>query len=109
MKILLNDLKKIFKCILTSAEKNGFSEIDINEDYYLTVLKPYELYDKEIKTGIGSFCDDWEWLKKILNDENPVTILDFERLGNIIKVIGDEISKSKNPFLLDAKFDKKKN
>ena len=35
-------------------------------------------------------------IKKILDNKNPVTPLDFERLGNVIKILGDELDKSGN-------------
>ena len=91
--------------ILTNAENCGFNKINIDTDYYLKMLDPYDLYSKKPKTGIGSFVDDWDWLKKVLNKKNPVTIVDFERLANVIKIVANEIEKSKNPFI-DTEFTK---
>ena len=107
MKILLSDLKKLCEQILTRVEKCGFNEIDINNDYYLTILNPYDLYNKDPEIGVGSCDEDWDWLKKVLNNENPVTIVDFNRLGNVIKILGDQIEKTKDPFFIDTFFGKK--
>lgn len=108
MKLSIIELRQICDLILTRLEKSGFKEIDVDFDYYRDFDDKYELDEDCPKLMIGSFIEDWEWLEKILNGENPVTPLDFSRLGNVIKIVGDEVDRSKNPFFLDTEFDKKK-
>ena len=96
MKISVNDLKCLCKKILTKAEKSGLKEIEVDVDYYRVFDDPYDLDIKIPKLMIGSFIDDWENLQKVLHDKNPATVLDFERLGNVIKIIGDSTRKAGN-------------
>lgn len=94
MKISVNDLKYLCEKILTSAQKSGLKEIDVNVDYYRVLANIYDLDIENPDLMIGSFMDDWKSLQKILTCKNQPTTLDLERLGNVIKIIGDSITKS---------------
>ena len=94
MKIALNDLKKLCEKILEKAEKSGFKEIDIDADSYWDIDDMCDFKVENPTIIIGSFMDDWNSLEKVLSNENPATIVDFDRLGNVIKILGDVIYKS---------------
>jgi hypothetical protein len=94
MKIPIKNLKNLCEKILTRAEQSGLKEVEIDIDYYRIIDDIYNLKTNNPQFIIGSFIDDWESLQKILCDKNPPTTLDFERLGNVIKITGDSISKS---------------
>lgn len=47
---------------------------------------------------IGSLYDDLEGLNKVVEGEHEVSILDFDRLGNLLILIGSQISKSDKVF-----------
>lgn len=99
MKISIKDLKKLCEKILTKAEQSGLNKVEVNVDYYRNIG---DLYNLDIETPaltIGSFIDDWESLQKILNGKNTPTTLDLERLSNVIKIIGNSITKSGNLIL----------
>lgn len=96
MKISINDLKGLCEKVLTRAESSGLKEIEVDVDYYRVLDDIYDLDIEKPKLIIGSFIDDWESLQKVLYDKNPPTTLDLERLGNVIKIIGDSIYKSGN-------------
>ena len=112
MKIPLNDLKAVFKKILTKIKKPGITEIEVGIDYYWVIMFA-DLYDFKTtkpKIGVGSFIDDWGSLKKILfatpnNDyyANSPTSIDYERLGNILKIIANEIRKQEKPCVEEEK------
>ena len=96
MKITIQELKVLCEKILTEAEMSNIKEIDIPIDYYWSVGfdDAYNM-NKEIPDLIvGSFEDDWQNLKKIIETKNTPTIVDIERLGNVIKILGDSIHKS---------------
>lgn len=102
MKIPLNDLKAVFKNILTKIKKPGITEIEVGIDYYWVIMFD-DLYDfktSKPKIVVGSFVDDWGSLKKILfatpNTDyyaNSPSSIDYERLGNILKIIANEIRR----------------
>ncbi len=94
MKISINDLKYLCEKILAKAEQSGLEDIEVDVDYYWGAEDLYNFNIESPKFIVGSFIDDWNWLEKILDDKNPPTTLDFERLGNVIKIVGDSISKS---------------
>jgi len=94
MKIPINDLEVLCEKILNKPKQSGLKEIEVNVDYYRIFDNPYDLDVENPNLMIGSFIDDWESLQKILHDKNPATTLDLERLGNVIKIIGDSMHKS---------------
>jgi hypothetical protein len=99
MKVSVKDLKKLCETILTRAEQSGITEIDVDVDYYRVFDDIYDLDIEKPELMIGSFVADWEWLQEILSGKNPPTTLDLERLGNVLKIIGDSITKSGNLIL----------
>ena len=98
MKISINGLKDLCEKITIKAEKLGLNEVAVDIDYYWDTDNPYKLDVEKPKMIVGSFIDDWNNLEKILKGENPPTVIDFDRLGNVIKIIGESIHKSGNVF-----------
>ncbi len=99
MKILISDLKKICEKILVKAEESGLREIEVDVDFYRAFNDMYDLDVEVPELIIGSFIDDWESLQKVLSDKNPPTTLDLERLGNVMKIVSDSISKARKLIL----------
>lgn len=94
MNIVLNELKVLCDTILRRIEYSNISKIYISEDYYWEVFFEDACTSKNpLKPVMGSLFDDWEWLEKVLSKENPLTGIDFFRLGNIITAIGHEFDK----------------
>ena len=96
MKITIEDLLKILELLISKAEHSGIETIEVNSDYYWNISSE----DRENFTTdkpdvcVGSLYDDLQELQKVLSKKNPPTILDFERLGNILIFLGNKISKS---------------
>jgi hypothetical protein len=102
VKIKINDLKKLCNQLLENVEKLGFEEISFdNKDWYWTIVSSErENLDKEPNIiGVGSLWDDVEELNKVLNKKNPITIVDFSRIANIIIAIEETIANSGQPFI----------
>lgn len=93
MKIVVKDLMFLCNQILTKAEKIGLDEIEINLDYYW-YLQSSDINNKKPELIVGAFVDDLAHLKKIISNKSSPTIVDFDRLGNTIKILGEAISKS---------------
>ena len=100
MKLFIKDLRILCEKILTKAEESGIQELEIDFDYYWDVSSEDKcnLETKEPDLIVGSLVDDLNSLKNILKNETTPTIIDFERLGNLIKAVGDSISKSKDVY-----------
>jgi len=96
MIVKLNDLNKILELLLAKADNSGFREVKIDKDYYWSIDADdrinFNTDQPEICTG--SLYDDLQELHKVLTKKTMPTILDFERLGNILIFIGNKISKS---------------
>ena len=101
MKIKINDLKKLCNQLLENTEKLGFEEISFDDkDWYWTVISSErENLDKKPELGVGSLWDDVTELNKVLNKKEPITIVDFSRIANIIIAFEETIAKSGQPFI----------
>lgn len=101
MKISVEELKRMYDIIIDKAINSGFIEIEIDTDYYWTVL-PNEregFNSGAPEPGVGSIIDDIENLRKVLKGENPPTCVDFDRLANILIAIGERISRSDKLYI----------
>ena len=100
MKITITELSQVCELLFKKTKLSGFNEIDFDTDNYWTIASDErEKFDKEPALIVGSLFDDIEELKKILHKKNPTTIVDFDRLANILVAVGERISRSDKPFL----------
>jgi hypothetical protein len=94
MKIILSDLEKISHIVLTHAEQSGISRINVVLDYYWHIAADDSRKKKmPAVLPVGSLTDDLNCLGKVLTKENIATTIDFERLGNVVKIIGYRIQQ----------------
>lgn len=100
MNIKLEALITILELIVKKAHSSGIENIDIDIDYYWNISSEDKINFTKVTPEIcvGSLIDDIEELKKLLDQKNTPSILDFDRLGNLIILIGEKLSKSNNVF-----------
>ncbi|MCK4499567.1 hypothetical protein KAU11_03670 [Candidatus Babeliales bacterium] len=91
MEIVIDELLHIVKKLFDNLKKLGFENIAIdNVDYWTVCLDDlHDLSLKKISLGVGAFFDDWQELRKVIKRKQEISLCDVERLGNIIKIIGD--------------------
>lgn len=92
MKIALNEVRSLFEKLFGYAEEMGFKELKIDIDYYWLISFDDAYSPKAPEIVMGSLVDDWKELEKILH-KGMSTVVDFERLGNVFKIIGYEITQ----------------
>ena len=96
MKVKMSQIKHLSEILINKALDSGFEEIEIDSDYYWLVSSD-EREDFSSNTPImcvGSIDDDIDSLIKILKGVNPPTIVDFDRLANVLIAVGQRISSS---------------
>lgn len=105
MKINLNEIRRVFNDMLDKANELGFKENEAGTNYYWAITSEdktnFEIGSPNI--CVGSLVDDYTELKKVTNDINPPTVVDFDRIANIIIQIGNAISNSETPYLFEQK------
>ena len=95
MLVEVKDIKKLCNQLLQKLEDLEIDKIELNNDlYWNTLSDDRENMNKEPKIGVGSLVDDIESLNKILSNENPLTIIDFERIANVLIAIQEKMLKS---------------
>jgi len=98
MTIRLHDVRNSFETLFSSMERAGIHVIDTDIDYYWTIPLGDAYETKAPEVSVGSLVDDLESLRKVLNKKNPSTTIDFERLGNVITILGHVSFMPKKPL-----------
>jgi hypothetical protein len=88
-----DNLKKAFDAIFSKIAGSLDSSISISNDYYLNIPMD-EAYNvsNSVMPSIGSLYDDWENLMRVINEQQPVTFVDVDRLASIMKAISQELN-----------------
>ena len=95
MTIKINELDELYKFTIKSLKQSGFEEFEINSDYYwMTDADERENMGQKPKLLVGSLIDDYESLKKLIEKIQPLTIVDLERMGNLLISISAMAAKS---------------
>ena len=93
--ITVKQLKVLFDKIINKLEFDGFEQIEIARDFHSYI--PSADWDKLENHNVvfGSFFDDLDWLKKLVQDDGQptATYVDFDRIAHILKLI----SETENP------------
>jgi hypothetical protein len=94
MEIQTRQLEIIFQKIISKLKEDGIDRVELNQDMYLFLSNrdSYEMNQVVEKPLIGSLVDDWEELKKISEDKQIMTYVDFERLSSILRAVCEELS-----------------
>jgi len=95
IKITKNDLKNILLALINKIEKLDNSSFSLDNDLYWSIQDEelYNIYEEPQEITIGSLKDDWDFLQKILNEEREVIGYDFNKVSNILKKIGSDLTK----------------
>jgi hypothetical protein len=94
MEIQTRQLEIVFQKIISKLKEDGIDRVQLNQDMYafLSNRDSYEMKQVIEKPLIGSLVDDWTELKKVSEDKQITTYVDFERLSSILKAICEELS-----------------
>src|SRR5271170_7552946 len=93
MRITLDELLTLCEKILGNAQQFWAKKIDIDFDWYWVISyeSMYDFNNPKLQLDMGSLVDDWHYLKEVLSDKNPTSIVDVDRVGNIIKILSAKI------------------
>ena len=101
MEMHINELGKFLEKLIEKAKTSGFSQVEINEDFYWTLLSTEESFNFNTpnpQIGVGSLEDDYDSLKQMLST-NVSTPLDFERLAHLLLAFSHSVNSSDKPFI----------
>ena len=96
MDINFIELKQIVDRLFTHIiETRGMENCKFDEDYYWNIpdSELYQMYDKPKEIDIGSLCDDWELLFRLLDLEEQPLAYQFTQLASIFRYLGDHLRK----------------
>lgn len=100
MEIKLDDLKTVVDLLINKAKKRGIMTVELRDYYWSVPADERENITENLAPSlvVGSLVDDWEGIVKVINGINSPTIVDFERVGNILISVGESIYRSKKPL-----------
>jgi len=100
LEVKLEDVITAIHMLVDKAKKQGISAVELNDYYWSVAAEEREnvTVPDEPSLVVGSLVDDWESILKMINGQNPPSIVDFERLGNVLISIGEAIHHSHKPY-----------
>lgn len=99
MEFKLKELENIMHLMIKKAEKNGIDTIKLEHDFYWNIDAEQKLdLSQDPKPNVGSLDDDLKSLRLVLEKKNELSVIDFERLGNLLVYVGERILNSNYIF-----------
>ncbi len=95
MKIEIEELRKITNWIFDHIRDDvNIKEINLDEDFYWDIDddKLYDMQSKPIEIDVGQLYDDWEFLSKIDNKEEAVSLM-LIHLAPLLRYIGTKVGQ----------------
>lgn len=94
-KIKVDELEQIFKSLTDRLRLTTGGEIELSVDYYWHIPSDqiYNPYEDPKNLDMGQLWDDLAELRRILREEDDAIFYDFERLGNILIAVSNELTK----------------
>jgi hypothetical protein len=95
MKVKTKDLRKLFEILMKRTEFHLSEEVDLDCSFFWTI--PFDKTQTSVPPELfmADLEDDIKYVSQLLECDDGVTELDFERFGNIIRAIGFSIEKSR--------------
>ena len=96
MEISVNELASICDILVSKAKERGFGSVDLLIDnyWYISSDEREDFISKPNNLCVGSLYEDINYLRKILDEENIPTPVDFDRLANVLIAVGQRICDS---------------
>lgn len=95
MEIKLKQLETIFKYLFKRAQLSNIDHIKLDHDFYWNI-DTGEKFDitKDPRLNVGSLHDDLQSLQLLLERKHAASVIDIERLGNLLIYMSEYILKS---------------
>ena len=97
--ISILDIKKLINILSDKLGKLDDNEVvEIREDLYWNILDEelYNPYSEPAKLTMGNLTEDWEFLKKVRDEEREMIDYDLYKLASILKFLGKHNIMMKN-------------
>jgi hypothetical protein len=90
MKIETNELRAIMEKLFNHLDEIDIHSIEFPYDYYWDIPKEdlYDSYHEPSRHTIGQLSDNWNDLRKLLNDSKDPVSSDFVDAAAILKAMG---------------------
>jgi len=96
MVINLDFLTHALRSLIIRAKELSIERVVLNDDYYWNIgsseRESLDVHPDDIV--IGSLADDLASLEKLLHKTHPASLVDFDRLGNVMIAVGENFDKS---------------
>ena len=99
MEIKLKELEIMFAYLFKRAYACNIDHINLDHDFYWNIGSDERLdLTKDPKIMVGSLYDDFQSLQLLLKRKHAASVVDLERLGNLLIYMNEFILKSEQVF-----------
>lgn len=90
----VSELSKCLAVLMEMVRERGVVEVASETDLYWTVTSPeWRDFNVDVppELGVGSFVDDAEELRKLLEDPARASAVDLERAAHLLLLLSDQL------------------
>lgn len=94
--VSLRDLEKVIRLILKNSQRELMSDgVKLEHDFYYHVAldEAFKISSKEPEVVVGQLYDDWDFLEKILEDEELGVSLMLDHVAPLLRYIAFKIDQ----------------
>src|SRR3990167_85224 len=87
----------LLSMLIIKIKLQGITKVALKDDFYwnMDCEEKFNLKNKKLDFTIGSLVDDLQSIAQVLFKRCIPTLLDFDRLANLLVYLGDTLSKKK--------------
>lgn len=92
----LIELEACFQLLLEMLRSRGVESVETGQhDLYWSILSEDWLnFQNEPEPAVGSLDDDLRELKRVASGESIASLVDLERIGAVLKLLADDLSRA---------------
>jgi hypothetical protein len=93
MQLSLVELRTICEKLFLHLEQQQLRVVELPVDYYWNIPKEqiYNPYQEPGKLDLGQLSDDWDELRKVLEENGQPLAYDFVGLAAVLRAIGEHV------------------
>ena len=90
----ISDLEKCFAILARFARERGIEEVSqpVPDGYWTITAPAWTRIYEEPTPSVGSFSDDEEELKRLLEDPTRASSVDLERVAHLLCRLSDQLA-----------------
>ncbi len=90
-KILVSEIEKLFKLLISKLKRDGIEDINIETDeYWIVLADEWNVQNNSPKLSVGSLEEDITLLKETIKNGEMHSYVDFDKISSVLRAISEK-------------------